>query len=198
MESSGRRGPRGDGNLKEAILSAAANRFRLDGYQKASVRAIAADAGVSPKLIYYYFGTKNELFSQTIGSLFHASRVSQILEKPPQGGATAYVKRIIDVLDDPYEGAAFVSVIRSLGTHEESRDVLMNVIFTQIIPHIAPHLPGPDPMLRTTLAGTQMLGLVMARYIVKVPHIVDMSAEDLAPIIGAALENYLYQPLPGA
>src|SRR3954465_9496340 len=60
LQARGRR-PVGSGT-KAAIELAARRRFAALGYPRTTMRAIAADAGVDPRLITHFFGSKQALF----------------------------------------------------------------------------------------------------------------------------------------
>ncbi|MDG4862133.1 helix-turn-helix domain containing protein, partial [Streptomyces sp. T-3] len=48
---------------RAAILAAARERFAADGYERATIRAIARDAGIDPSMVMRYYGNKEGLFS---------------------------------------------------------------------------------------------------------------------------------------
>ncbi len=58
---------------RSAILAAAAEQFRVHGYEAASMDAIAALAEVSKRTVYNHFASKEELFAETVMQMFESS-----------------------------------------------------------------------------------------------------------------------------
>jgi AcrR family transcriptional regulator len=212
-----RRGPRPDVAWRDRILAAARQQFSEHGYEAATVRRIARAAGVDPKLIHYYFGTKEELFAAAIAEPFRTSRLLDLLtEAPPGPGDPAegnlgepgsellsdadiaaspgerYLAAVLTALEDDSFGPAFVSLVRGLGTHEPSRRVFVRLVTTEFLVKVAPRLPEPGPRARAALVGSQMLGLVMARYILRAEPLVALSIDQIAATVGPVIDHYLY------
>lgn len=199
-----RRGPRNDTDARADILAAALREFAERGYRDATMRSIALEAGVDAKLVHYYFGTKEALFTTAIGSVFRPGRIGDLLAaRDPdadEGVGTALVTMVLALLEDESSRAPFLGVLRNLGTHEASRAVFLRFVTTEIIERVAPQLPGDDGELRVSLVGSQLLGLAMARYVVEVPALVAASPEQLARALGPTVDRYLFGSLdsPGA
>lgn len=196
-----RRGPRQtDTAWRERILDAARREFGEHGYQGATVRRIGSAAGVDPKLVHYYFGTKEELFSTSIAEAFRRRGLFEFFEQALGEGAespgTEYLFSILTALEDDAFGAAFIGLVRNLGTHEESRRIFLRFVTTQLIEQLAPRLDGPLPEARIAFAGSQLLGLVTARYILKLPPLAALSTREVARVVGPTLDRYIFGPLP--
>lgn len=206
MAGSARRGPRADADdLRGRILDAALREFSERGYRDATMRAIAREAGVNPKLVHYYFGTKEQLFTTSVGGVFQPERLAAMIGGggggggggvPGPGMGARMVRMVLSLVDDPTTGAPFLSIVRNVGTHEESRKVFLRFVTSEIIGKVAPVLPGPSAELRISLVGSQMLGLVTARYVVEVPALVEPSVAELAELIGPTVDRYLFGDLP--
>ncbi|MFT0763259.1 TetR/AcrR family transcriptional regulator [Scrofimicrobium sp. R131] len=195
-----RRGRRpGAGDSREDILRAAREVFGEEGFQRATIRRIGARAGVDAKLVHYYFGSKEDLFSHLLQEAFEQVGAPELLawrERPEGSSFTQlFLLSLLSTLDQPGLGPVFVGLIRGLGSDEESRQLFLRFISTQIKGQMMPLLPGPDPELRVTLAGAQMLGLVMTRYVVQVPPVSTMSPTELAVLISPTLDRYLFGSL---
>ncbi|MDR2566298.1 MAG: TetR family transcriptional regulator [Bifidobacteriaceae bacterium] len=197
----GRRGPRPTETAwSERILQAARAQFGERGYQAATVRGIARAAGVDPKLVHYYFGAKEELFDAAITQAIRERGQTPILEHlasraegaPDAGVGARSVRAILTALEDERLGPAFLGLVRNLGTHEESRRVLVRFVANQIIGAIAPRLAGPDSEARIALAGSHVLGIVMARYVLRVEPLTSLSVSQIAEAAGPALDRYLF------
>lgn len=191
-----RRGRRPGRNAgREQILAAAAAQFGEHGYQAATIRRIGEAAGVDAKLVHYYFGTKEELFATVIGESFRARGLPGLLvARPPHAGdspGTRYLLAALTALEDPGMGPAFIGLVRNLGTHEESRRIFLRFVSQELLGRLAPQLPGEDSETRVSLAGSQLLGLVFARYVLKVPPLASLSIPELARIVGPTIDRYI-------
>lgn len=199
--STPRRGPRpADTAWREQILDAARREFGEHGYQAATVRKIGQAAGVDPKLVHYYFGTKEELFTATIAETFRArgfpALLAQASSPPADSAGTRYLMAVLTALEDDTLGPGFIGLVRNLGTHEESRRIFLRFVTGELIEQLAPRLDVDFAEARVTLAGSQMLGLVMARYVLKVAPLASLSIQQVAQTVGPALDRYLFGELP--
>lgn len=191
-----RRGPRSDGGAgKEQILEAATARFGEHGYQATTIRKIAAAAGVDAKLVHYYFGTKENLFSTAIAETFRAGGFPNLLAEPANSGdgspGTRYLFAVLTALEDPGMGPAFIGLVRGLGTHEESRRIFLRFVSEELLGRLAPQLASEHPEARVSLAGSQLLGLVVGRYVLKVPPLAGLSIGQVARTVGPTIDRYI-------
>lgn len=203
-----RRGPRTDGGAgKEQILDAATALFGERGYQATTIRKIAEAAGVDAKLVHYYFGTKEDLFSTAIAEAFRSRGFPSLLAQRPSAAesspGTRYLLAVLTALEDPGMGPAFIGLVRGLGTHEESRRIFLRFVSEELIARLAPQIGSDHPEARVSLAGSQLLGLVTARYVLKVPPLAALSIAQVARIVGPTVDRYLLGDLdwsgePGA
>ncbi len=196
-----RRGPRRSAVAwREQILEAAKREFGEHGYQATTVRKIGQTAGVDPKLVHYYFGTKEELFTTTIAETFRSGGFPALLtDTPPSPGVSPgsrYLLAILTVLEDGDLAPGFIGLVRNLGTHEESRRIFLRFVNDELIQQLAPRLQRDLPETRVALAGSQLLGLVMARYVLKVSPLASLSIQEVADTIGPTLDRYLFGDLP--
>lgn len=199
--SAPRRGPRPTETAwREQILDAARREFGEHGYQATTVRKLGQAAGVDPKLVHYYFGTKEELFTATIADTFRSRGLSTILAQAPDSAdvspGTQYLLAALTTLEDDTLGPGFIGLVRNLGTHEESRRIFLRFVTGEMIQKLAPRLHGDLPEARVTLAGSQLLGLVMARYVLKVTPLASLSIQEVAETVGPTLDRYLFDDIP--
>ena len=192
---SGRR--RGDSQTRERILEAASAEFAARGYGETTMRRIARAAGVDAKLVYYYFGTKEALFTTIAAAVFRApDRFRELGAIEPGAARPGFGERlvagILHTIDDERLSAPVLGLVRGLGTHEESRRVFVRFITEHVIHEVAPRLGQPLAPTRVALVGSQMLGLVMARSIVAVGPRVSVPAETIAAAVGPTIDRYLF------
>lgn len=197
-----RRGRRSAGESgREQILAAATAQFHERGYQGTTIRAIADAAGVDTKLVHYYFGTKAELFATMIGTAFESWGFPELLEElPASPGASpgaAYLRTVFTALEESEVGPVFIGLVRNLGTHEESRRIFLDFVSRHLIARLAPHIPGERAEVRVSLAGSQMLGIIMGRYVLRVPPLAELGREELAAALGPTLDRYFHGEVAG-
>lgn len=197
MARTGRRP--GNQDTREAILVAAKQAFAERGYDNASIRQIATGAGVDPALVHHYFGTKDQLFVATMEIPVNPTEViPKVVAGGPDGVGERLVRTFLTVWDSP-AGATAAALLRSALSHEWSARMVREFLISQILGKIVQSL-DLDPkqaQLRTTLAASQMVGLAMARYIIKVEPLASAPRETLVATIGPTIQRYLTEPLDG-
>ena len=191
MATRGRR-PRGGGDTREAILDAARRRFAEVGFDRASVRAIAADAGVDPALIYHYFATKDALLGAVLTLPIDPAMLLAGLELEPDRAGTEVVRRVLGVWDsDPLARQTIVGLLRVGLSHEHAADVLRDVLGSTILAAVQRVVAPDHAALRAALVGSQIGGLILGRYVLQLPAVADAPAEDLVAAIGPTVQRYL-------
>jgi AcrR family transcriptional regulator len=197
VRRSGRRP--GNQDTKEAILVAARTTFAEKGYDKSSIRGIAADAGVDPALVHHYFGTKEKLFLATMNAPINPGElIPQALSGPREEAGTRLVRMALSVWDSP-AGVAAVAMFRSALSNEWTARLLREFVVTQILRRAVSELvldPAEAPM-RANLVATQIAGLMVTRYVLKLEPIASTDAEILVAAIGPNVQRFLTDPLPG-
>lgn len=183
---------RGRPGTREAILAAARARFAQGGYDKTSIRAVAADAGVDPALVHHYFGTKQRLFAAVVRLPVDPEIVLRRIDAAPLDrlGETM-VRTVVGVWDSP-AGEGAVALVRSMvasGEVSPARDFLLSVILERVRLRIA--TDTDDGRLRVALAASQMAGLVITRKILKVTPVADAPLADVVAAVGPTVQRYL-------
>lgn len=169
---------------KAAILSAARERFASVGYEAATIRAIAADAGIDPAMVMRYYGSKDRLF---------AAAAEFDLRFPDLSGVDrtrigeAVVGHFLDRWEDD---EALVLLLRTSTTNAEAAQRMRQIFVAQLAPMVQTLVPG-DAATRAGLVATQILGLALCRYVLKVPPVAAMTREDVLTWIGPTLQRYL-------
>jgi AcrR family transcriptional regulator len=186
----GRRPP-GSGT-REAILDAARHQFGELGYRRTTIRSIGAEAGVDPRLLLHYFGSKQQLFMQTIELPIDPETVFDRLFEDGGGDVGSRAAEVlIDVLDEPAIRQAITGLIRAAVSEPEAAEAVRNVLMARILMPLARRVGGVRPDVRAGLLATQIVGLVMARHIVAIPPMATASREELVRAIGPVMEHYL-------
>lgn len=197
VRRSGRRP--GNQDTKQSILEAARQVFAEAGFDKASVRAIAAVAGVDPALIHHYFGTKEKLFLATMNSpIDPAEVVPKAMAGPREQAGERLVALVLSVWDSPAGGAA-VALMRSAMSNEWTARLMREFVVTQVLRRAVAELEIDEKQapIRAALVATQVAGLAMIRYVLKVEPLASAPAEQLVAAVGPSVQRYLTGDLPG-
>ncbi|MFE0650326.1 TetR family transcriptional regulator [Streptomyces sp. NPDC059534] len=177
---------------RERILDAARAEFAERGYDKASVRGIARAAGVDPALVHHYFGTKDEVFAAAIEVSFEpAAAVPAIVGGPRDALGERLARFFIGVWENPVSRAPLLATVRSALTHEAAAKVLRNFVLRRLLERIAAELDVPDPALRAELAASQMIGIVIMRYVIQVEPLASADPEEIVAQVAPTLQRYL-------
>jgi AcrR family transcriptional regulator len=184
----------GNPDTREAILDAARKLFAEKGYDAASIRGIATAAGVDPALVHHYFGNKEQLFLATMNIPVNPA---DIIEQVGAGGreeaGERLVRAFLGVWDSPV-GAAGAALLRSAVSSELGARMLREFVSRQILRRVLKELKmedEPHADLRANLVGTQLVGLAMARYIVKLEPITSTPRETLVAAVAPNVQRYL-------
>ncbi len=190
MARTGRRP--GATNTRDEILDAARACFAERGLASTSVRAVAQRAGVDPALVHHYFGTKGALFAAAMELPFDpGAAVPALLEPGIDGLGERIVRFFLAVWDEPAPRARIQAVLRSALTEDAAAGLLRDFVTTQVLGPVAASLGTPDAQLRATLVGTQLVGLGMLRYLVKVEPLASADTEIVVAAIAPTVQGYL-------
>ncbi|EWT07373.1 TetR family transcriptional regulator [Intrasporangium chromatireducens Q5-1] len=186
-------------DTRAAIIVAARGQFAAKGYDKASIRGIARDAGVDPALVHHYFAGKAQLFAETVDlSVDPTVVVGRIFEGDPARLGWRVIETFLLLWDPPERRQVLVALLRSSMTSDEGARALREFLNREIFGRIALATGASDPQLRGSLAGAQMLGMAVMRYVLKVPALVDapnaLIVERLGPILQAHLVDTAPEP----
>ena len=184
-------------DTRAAILSAARGQFAAKGYDKASIRGIARDAGVDPALVHHYFAGKAQLFAETVDlSVDPTVVVGRIFEGDPARLGWRVIETFLLLWDPPERRQVLVALLRSSMTSDEGARALREFLNREIFGRIAVATGVPDPQLRGSLAGAQMLGMAVMRYVLKVPALVDAPNPVIVERLGPILQAHLVDTAP--
>lgn len=196
MARTGRRP--GNQDTREAILEAARGAFGERGYDGASIRGIATSAGVDPALIHHYFGTKDQLFIAAMRfPVDPGTIIPAIFSGDGEHIGERIVRAVLGVWDSP-AGSTAAAVVRSAIQQQWMARMLRDFLMTQVIRRVAAAtgMPQEDMQVRAPLVMSQLLGMIVARYIIQVEPLATMPADTVVQLIGPTLQHYIMDPLP--
>ncbi|HET6820553.1 MAG TPA: TetR family transcriptional regulator [Candidatus Limnocylindria bacterium] len=190
MRRTGRRA--GSADTRGEILSAARQVFGEHGFENASVRKVAARAGVDPALVHHYFGTKQALFLAAMElPIDFKVLVDQVASGPRSEIGARLVRQTLELWEDPATRSLLMGIVRSATTDEVAAEILRGLLSEGPILALSRASGQPDADLRATLAGSQVVGLAMARYVIGVEPLASASIDDLVRAIGPTVQRYL-------
>ena len=196
-EQASTRGRRpGAPDTRSEILASARTLFAARGFGSTSVRGVAADAGVDPALVHHYFGTKDDLFVAALEMPVDPRVVLRpVLEGGLDGAGDRLLRVFLSVWDDETARLPLLGLVRGAiepAGRQLLRDGLLNVVFGPV----GAALGIDEPQRRVALVASQMIGLVMLRYVLEVEPLASMDAEVLVATYAPTLQRYLADPLP--
>lgn len=192
-----RRGRRpGGGDTRAALLDAARAVFAERGYDGATVRAIAERAGVDPAMVNHWFGGKEPLFVAALSlPADPATILAEALPGDPEHLAERILRRLLQVWDET-GGAQLATVMQSIASHDVAtrlmREFIVRVLVVKVLSVVAPDRPE----LRASLCGTQVFGLALVRYVLKVEPLASADHATIIAAVAPNLQRYLTGPLP--
>ena len=196
VRRSGRRP--GHADTRADILVAARGEFAGKGFAGATMRGIAGVAGVDPALVHHYFGSKRELFLATVELPIDPAMVAEgVASGDPEQVGARLVGALIAAWDSPAQ-APLLAVARSVMSDPANARMLQEFVFLEIVGRIFRRLGLPPDEIerRAPLVISQILGLILGRYLLQFPGLVDAPAPFLVATIGPTLQRYITGELP--
>jgi AcrR family transcriptional regulator len=192
MPRTGRRP--GAGGTREKIVAAARTHFSEAGYDGATIRGIAAAAAVDPALVLHYFGSKEGVFKAAVNFPVDPSEfLPRLLASGLDGLGERLVRFFLETWDSP-SGSPLLGLIRSVVSSEVAASLLRDFVTREVLGPLARALELDHPQLRASLAGSQLIGLAMLRYVVKLEPLASASHDEVARWLGPTVQRYLTDP----
>lgn len=192
-----RRGRRpGAPDTRAAILAAARSQFADHGFAGTTIRAVAGDAGVDAALVHHYFGTKDALFLAAMQLPVDPRQVlAPALAGGVDGAAERFLSVFLSVWDDPDLQPTLIAFARGVMDPSSSR-LLTEGFLPVIVQPIGEALGIDRPEHRMPLVASQVMGLILLRYVLRVEPLASMSTEHVIATYGPTIQRYLADPLP--
>ncbi len=171
---------------KSVILAAARERFASDGYERATIRAIAADAGIDPSMVMRYYGNKERLFAAAAELDLELPDLAEV----PRDEAGA---RLASHFLERWERDDALQILLRAGVTNDAVAERMRTIFAAQLAPVIAKLTGDaaDSPARASIAASQVLGVALCRYVLAFPPLIDMERQEIVNWIGPTLQRYL-------
>lgn len=172
---------------RDAIEAAARELFTVNGFDRTTVRDIGARAGIDPSMVIRYFGSKEALFARVSAPDLHLPDLSAI--DSAMIGETL-VRHFLALWEGEQSGGSLPILLRSAASNEDAAEQLRAVFAAQVFPAIAWAGPAETAAMRAGLVASQILGLALTRYVLRVPPVVAMPADSIIRTIGETIQRY--------
>lgn len=197
MSEAPRRGRRpGSPDTRALILKAARESFAVAGFAGTTVRGVAAAAGVDSALVHHYFGPKDQLFIAAVElPLDPRTILAPVVAGGPEGAGERLLRAFLAAWDDPVLQPGLLSAFRTLVAPGGQR-LLSEAFLPEIVAPLVSQLVRDRADERIALVASQMLGLVLTRYLLAVEPLASMPAEAVVPLVAPTIQRYLTDDLP--
>jgi AcrR family transcriptional regulator len=198
-ESSAKRSGRRPGptTTREAITEAARRQFAELGYDRATLRGIAGEAGVDAALVVRFYGSKEALFREVMAlPPAVAEAMAGLANGPTESVGRRLAEVIVGMLEDPRSRSIVLGRIRSASSHPEAAALVRETV-ERDVGRLVAALTDDKPETRAVLVGSQVVGLALARHVVRVEPLASMPAADVVDYIAPTFQHYLVGPLRG-
>ncbi len=197
MTPRSRRGRRpGTPDTRAAILDAARKSFASSGYAGTTIRGVAGAAGVDAALVHHYFGTKDDLFVAALQlPVDPRIELAPVLALGPDGAGERILRTVLGVWEDPDNRLPLLATARGLMDGSETRLVTEGFLPIVIGP-IGEALALDRAPLRMQLFASQMIGLILLRYVFEVEPLASLPAEEVVATYAPTMQRYLTGDLP--
>ncbi|WP_344211551.1 TetR/AcrR family transcriptional regulator [Kribbella sancticallisti] len=178
-------GERRSDRTRAAILGAARERFAADGYERATIRAIAADAAIDPAMVMRYFGNKEKLFA---AAAEFDLRLPDLSAVPREQVGAALTNHFLDRWEDD---ESLKALLRASVTNEVAAERMRQLFAEQLGPVIGSLADPASTATRAGLVATQALGFALCRYVLALPPVAALTREEAVAWLGPTITRYL-------
>ncbi|MGB4779278.1 TetR family transcriptional regulator, partial [Microbacterium sp.] len=163
------------------------------GYDGATMRAIAERAGVDPALLHHYFGTKSALFAATVDVPVDPRKlIGGALSGDLDGAGERLVRAVVTLWDDPAFRSRGVALIRAVIGGRRTSSLLLGFVSREILHRIGDRLGGgPSAQRRATLVASQIVGLIVTRYVIELEPLASASPDEIVADLAPTVQRYL-------
>ncbi|QER90084.1 TetR/AcrR family transcriptional regulator [Streptomyces tendae] len=177
---------------RRAILDAARERFAADGYERATIRAIAQHAKIDPSMVMRYYGNKEGLFAAAVAIDL---RLPDPASFPREEAGRVLVTHFLDTWE---QNEVLTALLRVGVTNEAGAGRMRGIFSDQLLPLALRVCPDPEQApARAALVSSQLLGLALTRYVLRFPPAAELHPEEITAWLAPTVQHYLTAPHPG-
>ncbi|MCW2687717.1 MAG: transcriptional regulator [Mycobacterium sp.] len=188
-----RRGRRqGEPVSRDVVLGAAKRRFAKEGYEKTTLRAIARDAHVDPSMVLYLFGSKAELFRESMRLILDPDVLVAAMAGSDGEIGTRMVRAYLQMWEEPDTATSMVAMLQSATSNPDAHEAFRAFMQSYVLTAVSAVLGGgKQARLRAMLAATNLIGTAMLRYIMAVPPLASLSVDEVVRLVAPSVQRYL-------
>jgi AcrR family transcriptional regulator len=187
----------GESSSREAILEAARHLFAERGFDGASLRAIGAEAGVDAALVVHFFGSKAKLLTASVRWPFDPDvEVERVLQAGPTHTGEALARLFVSTWDELGERNPIITLLRSATTEPEAAAIMREFMSKRLMEPLLHGLGSDHPPIRADLVVSQLIGLGIARYVLRLQPLAETGSDVVVACVAPTLQRYLTGKLP--
>ncbi|MCV7371153.1 TetR/AcrR family transcriptional regulator [Mycolicibacterium arabiense] len=177
---------------RDAVLAAAKERFAHDGYEKTTLRAIAKDARVDPSMVLYLFGSKADLFKESLRLNIDPTLLASAMAGAEGTIGERLVKQYFTIWEAPETASTMATMLQSATSNSDANEAFRTFMRNYVLTAVSGVIGGDEQArLRAMLAATSLVGTALMRYVMKVPPLATLPADDLARLLSPTVTRYL-------
>ena len=177
---------------RDAVLRAAKERFAAEGYEKTTLRGIANDAHVDPSMVLYLFGSKAELFRESLRLIIDPDVLAAALTDGDGDIGTRMVRTYLGIWEHPDTAASMVAMLQSATSNSDAHEAFRAFMQSYVLTAVSGALGGGEQArLRAMLAATNLVGTAILRYVMRVPPLATLPADAVVRLIAPSVTRYL-------
>lgn len=182
----------GTSSTREAILASAAKLFGERGYTEATMRAIAADAGVDAALVVHFFGNKATLLAEAVEWPFDPEiEMPRLLADGKRHAGRHLAELFVRNWDQEGTRNPVLTVLRASIVEPQAAEMMGQFLRRRLFAPLLEALGSDQPDLRGNLAASQLIGIGLVRYVQRVEPLASAKPEDVVACVGPTLQRYL-------
>ena len=182
---------------KKRIVDVAREHFK-HGYEQATVRGIAADAGVDVAMVYYFFGNKEGLFNAAVIDIpeHPLHQLATLIDDRPDQIGARLVRRFVELWDEGDSFDPLLTVWRSAADQPLAKKLLHDTLAGPVAERVAAVFGVDNAVLRVELVASHLMGFAFARYQLRIEPLASAGVDELVAWIGPTVQQYLTGPTP--
>lgn len=175
------------------MLAAARTSFADKGFERTTIRGVAAAAGVAPGMVHHFFGSKEDLFLEALEVPFDPRvALRPVAEGPPEEVGLRLAQAMVGIWEDEARREPLLALIRGAMTSEAVATMLRDGFLRIVAASLGPAVSGPDSTLRMQLAISHVLGMELFRFVVGVEPLASTPADELVERLAPVLQHHLH------
>ncbi len=183
----------GGPDTRGEILDAARAEFAERAYDGATIRSIAARAGVDAALVHHYFGTKEQLFTAALEwPMDPGTFAREVVTGSVADLGERVTRAFLAVWADPRKRAPIVALVRSSMSNEVAAKLLRQFATRVLMERVTGYLEDiPDREFRIQAAMAHLIGVGILRHVVALEPLASVPEDDLVALVAPTIQRYL-------